>query len=207
MSAATALDLVHEPERAAALLHPLRLKILEALREPGSATSVAQRLDLPRQRVNYHLRELEKEGLVELVEERRKGNCTERIVRATARHYLITPEVLGDLAADPADIRDRVSSTYLVAVAAQTIRDLSLLRSGADEAGKKLATFTLQSEVAFVSPKERHAFAEELSNEVARLVAKYHHDASPHARRFKLTLGMYPSTMGIGTRTGIASSE
>ena len=192
MSTATALELVHEPKRAAALLHPLRLEILEALREPGSATSVAKRLDLPRQRVNYHLRELEKEGLVELVEERRKGNCIERLVRATARHYLITPEVLGDLAADPADIRDRVSSTYLVAVAAQVIRDLGVLRSGADEAGKTIATLTLQSEIAFASPNERNAFAEELSNEVACLVAKYHDESSSDARRFKLMLGVYP---------------
>jgi DNA-binding transcriptional ArsR family regulator len=189
---ATQLDLIQQPERAAAMLHPLRLRLMERLREPGSASGIAAELGLPRQRVNYHLRELEKEGLVELVEERRKGNCTERILIARARHYLIAPEVLGKLVADPEQIADRLSSTYLIAVAAQAIRDLSVLRARADDAGKRLATFTLQSEVAFASARDRNAFAEELANEVARLAAKYHDDRSGERRRFKLMLGVYP---------------
>jgi DNA-binding transcriptional ArsR family regulator len=187
-----ALDLVRQPEQAAALPHPLRQRILESLREPGSASSVAEELGLPRQRVNYHLRELEKEKLVELVEERRKGNCTERIFRSTARHYLIGPGVLGDLTADQAEIRDRLSSTYLVAVAAQAIRELGELRARADEAGKRLATFSLASEISFASAADRNAFAEELANAVAQLVAKYHDESRPNARRFKLFLGAYP---------------
>lgn len=192
MPPATALDFVQKPDRAAALLHPLRLRILAALREPGSATSVAQSLGLPRQHVNYHLRLLEKEGLAEFIAERRKGNCVERIVRAKATHFLITPEVLGDLAATPQQIQDRFSSTYLVAVAAQAIRDLAVLREGADAAGKRLATYTLQSEVSFPSPAARAAFAEELAAQVSRLVAKYHDEGDPHARRFELLLGLYP---------------
>ena len=193
MTATPAIQLIQQPERAAALLHPLRQEILEVLREPGSATSVAEGLGLPRQRVNYHLRELEKEGLVEFVEERRKGNCMERLFRSTARHYLITPEVLGDLTADPDEIRDRFSSTYLVAMAAQAIRELGTLRSQADEAGKRLATFSLGSEISFASVADRNAFAEELSNAVALLVAKYHDDCAPDARRFKLFLAAYPA--------------
>lgn len=192
MSATPALDLIRQPERAAALLHPLRRRILEALREPGSASSVAQRLGLPRQRVNYHLRELEKERLLKLVEERRKGNCMERVLTATARHYLIAPEVLGELTADPAEMRDRFSSTYLVAMAAQVIRDLGDARARADDAGKQLATFSLSSEISFASVAERNGFAEDLANSVAQLVAKYHDDSAPNARRFKLFLGVYP---------------
>jgi hypothetical protein len=143
--------------------------------------------------VNYHLRELEKEGLVEFVEERRKGNCMERLFRSTARHYLITPDVLGGLAADPEQIRDRFSSTYLVAMAAQAIRELGTLRVRADEAGKRLATFSLGSEISFASVSDRNAFAEDLSNAVAQLVAKYHDDSSGAARRFKLFLAAYPA--------------
>jgi DNA-binding transcriptional ArsR family regulator len=194
MSSAVALDLVREPERAAAMLQPLRLRILERLREPGSATSVAQGLGLPRQRVNYHLRELERGKLVELVEERRKGNCVERIFRATARHYLIAPDVLGTLAADPEGVRDRLSAAYQVAVAARAIRDLGQLRARAKAAGKRIATFTLESEISFASAAARNGFAEELANEVARLVAKYHDEESEGARRFKLFLGVHPGS-------------
>lgn len=87
---------------AAALLDPARLEVYRALREGDSAASVARKLGLPRQRVNYHLRELETAGLVEAVGERRKGNCTERLLRPIARSFAISPAVLGDLGVAPA---------------------------------------------------------------------------------------------------------
>jgi DNA-binding transcriptional ArsR family regulator len=187
------LDVIAEPGRAAALLHPLRLEILEQLREPDSASGLARRLHLPRQKVNYHLRELEKEELVELVEERRKGNCVERVVRASARYYLINPATLGHLAADPDKIQDRFSSAYLVAVAARAIGDLAVLRERAEKAGRRLATFSLQTQVRFASAAARNAFTEELTNALARLVAQYHDEKAPGGRRFQLFLGSYPS--------------
>jgi len=188
-----ALDFIADPRRAATLLDPLRIRLVEQLREPDSATGLARRLKLPRQKVNYHLRELERDGFVKLVEERRKGNCIERIVRATARYYLITPAVLGGLAGDAMEIQDRMSSAYLVAVAARAIRDIADLRHRAREAGKRLATMTMETEIAFASPELRAAFAEELTAEVARLVAKYHNEDAPGARRFKFLLAGYPA--------------
>ena len=76
-------------------------QLYQQLAEPDSASGVARRLGLPRQQVNYHLRELEKQGFLEFIEERRKGNCMERLVRATARTYLISPEALGHLGPTP----------------------------------------------------------------------------------------------------------
>ena len=150
-------------------------------------------MKIPRQKINYHLRELEKHGLIEQVEERKKGNCVERIVRATARHYLISPEALGNLAADPGQIQDRLSSTYLVAVAASTIRDLAVLRSKAEQTGKQLATFTLETNVRFASVADLSAFAEELTSAVARLTAKYHNENAPRGRVFRFIAGSYPA--------------
>jgi hypothetical protein len=51
------------------------------LETPDSASGRARRLKVARQLV-YHLKELESAGLVEVVEERKKGNCIERILRA-----------------------------------------------------------------------------------------------------------------------------
>src|SRR5688572_5686759 len=92
-----ALTLVRDRVPATAMLHATRLRMLELLATPDSAAGLGRKLGLPRQRVNYHLRELEKHGLVDLAEERRKGNCVERVFRATARAYVISPEVLGAL--------------------------------------------------------------------------------------------------------------
>ena len=188
----SAVNFVGNTAGASALLNPLRLQILERLREPDSASGLARLMKLPRQKLNYHLRELEKHGLIEQVEERKRGNCVERIVRATARYYLISPEALGNLATDPDEIQDRFSSTYLVAVAARAIRDLAVLRARADKAGKKLATFSLETEVKFASAAELHAFSEELANAVARLAAKYHDEKTPGGRHYKFIVGSYP---------------
>ncbi len=193
MTATTTLSLLREPERAATLLNPLRIRLLSHLRQPDSASGLARRLGLPRQRVNYHLRELEKKELVELVEERKKGNCVERLLRASARSYLISPEALGDLAADPAQLTDRFSWAYLAATAARAIHDLGELRARADAAGKRLATMTIESEVRFASASARESFARELSQAVASLVAKYHDEKPARGRRFKLMLGVYPA--------------
>ena len=189
-----AVRVIHEPERAGVLLNPLRIRILEELlREPESASGLARSLKLPRQKVNYHLRELEKEGLVELVEERRKGNCVERVVRATARSYLVNPAALGAIAVDPSAVKDQFSSSYLIAVAARAIEDLALLRERATKAGKRLPTFTLQSEVRFGSAADQNAFLEELSNAVARIIARYHDEKAPGGRRFQVLVGSYPT--------------
>jgi len=193
MHSDSALDLIQDARIAAAMLDPLRLRLLSELRDPDSASGLARRLRIPRQKINYHLRELEKRRLVELVEERRRGNCTERMLRATARAYVISPDVLGPLAADPEKIQDRFSSAYLVAVAARTIRDLGALRSKAEGAGKKLATLTLEAEVRFASAADRNAFAEELAAQVARLAAKYHNQGAPGGRSFKFVVAGYPA--------------
>ena len=100
------LQIVRDAAKAAVFLQPARLRILKQLADHSNSSSgVARTLDMPRQLVNYHLRELEKEGFVDFVEERRRGNCMERIVRASAVSYLVSPEALG-LLTDGVDLRD-----------------------------------------------------------------------------------------------------
>jgi DNA-binding transcriptional ArsR family regulator len=190
------LEVVRTPASAAALLDPARQKLLAHLKEPDSASGLARRLQLPRQRVNYHLRELERAGLVELVEERRKGNCVERVVRATARAFIISPEALGPLGPTSEMAADRLSSAYLIAAAGRTIRDLASLEARARKAGKRIATLTLETDIRFASADSRAAFAEELTGVIARLTAKYHNDRAPGGRRFRLLAAIHPTPSG-----------
>jgi DNA-binding transcriptional ArsR family regulator len=193
MDTAGTLDVIASPGRAAALLDPLRMRLVEGLREPDSAAGLARRLRLPRQRVNYHLRELEKQRLVELVGRRRRGNCTARILRATAHAYVISPAALGGVAADPASVKDRFSAAYLLAVTAGTLRDVGELDERAQKAGKRLATLTLETEVRFASAETRAAFADELAGAVARLVSKYHDAQAPAGRVFRFVVAGHPA--------------
>jgi DNA-binding transcriptional ArsR family regulator len=190
------LAVIRNARQAAALVQPVRARVLEALAEPQSASSLGRRFNLPRQRLGYHLRELEKAGLVELVEERRKGNCLERIVRATARAYVISPEVLGTLGRTNDEARDRFSASYLIGLAARAIREVAALVSRADAARKRLATLTLESEIRFASAQDRARFADELTAEIARLTAKYHDGQAAGGRRFRLLTAVYPSPGG-----------
>ena len=192
MDTPTSLGIVQRITQAAAILDPLRMRILENLREPDSASGLARKMSLPRQKLNYHVRELEREGFLEQVGEKRKGNCVERIVRASASAYLIDPSLLGALGIDPEKVQDRFSSAYLMAVAAKALRDLSVLRSRSERAGKRLATITLQTEIRFASAADRNAFAEELARSVGYLTAKYHNETAQDGRRFQFFLGGYP---------------
>lgn len=187
-----ALQVVRDPVPAAALLDPTRQRLLAHLREPDSATGLARRLRVPRQRINYHLRALERAGLVELVEERRKGNCLERVVRASARAFVISPEALGALGPSAESAGDRLSSAYLVAAAGRAIRDVASLEARARAEGNRLATLTLEAEVRFAGPEARAAFAEELADAVARLAAKYHDERAPGGRPFRLLAAVHP---------------
>jgi DNA-binding transcriptional ArsR family regulator len=188
-----ALDVIRRPEAAAALLDPVRQQLLAHRAEPDSASGLARRLRLPRQRINYHLRALEAEGLVELVEERRKGNCMERVVRAAARTFVISPEALGPLGLPPDLAADRFSSAYLIAAAGRAIRDVSSLEAQARAAGKRIATLTLETDIRFATADARAAFAEELSAAVARIAAKYHNERARGGRSFRLLAAVHPT--------------
>jgi DNA-binding transcriptional ArsR family regulator len=188
-----ALEIIRDPNKAATLLSPARMQLLERLADPDSASGLSRQLGIPRQKINYHLGELESAGLVDFVEERRRGNCLERVVRASARSYIISPEALGALGQEPKIDRDRFSAAYLIATAIRTIRDLITLRSRADRAKKTLATLTLETEIRFASAATRLQFTEELTRTVAHLAAKYHDDQAPAGRKFCFFAGAYPA--------------
>ncbi len=185
-------EVISQPKAATIALHETRRALLAALVEPQSAAGLGRHLGLPRQRLNYHLRELERCGLVALVEERRKGNCTERILQATARSFVINPTALSVLGPTPDAAADRFSASYVVALAARAIHEVGTLDARARAEKKRLATLALDAEIRFATADARAAFADELSECVAALVAKYHDDRSEGGRRYRLMALAHP---------------
>jgi predicted ArsR family transcriptional regulator len=149
------LEVIHESAAAVSALDPLRARLLAELSEPGSAAALAARVGLPRQKVNYHLRTLEAHGLVSVAEERSWGGLTERVLVASAASYVISPGALGPLAVDPARENDRLSASYLVAVAARVVREVGELWRRARESKRRLATLSIDTELCFASPSAR----------------------------------------------------
>jgi DNA-binding transcriptional ArsR family regulator len=197
---------VDDAARLAAALSPLRRRLLGELgRASDSAAGLARRLGLPRQRLNYHLRALERAGFLELGEERQRRGCVERALRVTARAFVIDPTLLGAPAADADAARDRFSSSYLIATAARLLGDAGALQRGAERAGKRLASLTLETELRFASAADRAAFATELGAALAALVAKYHDD-SPGARAFRFVLAGHPVRKDAGVARQIPTT-
>ncbi|MFN0205018.1 MAG: helix-turn-helix domain-containing protein, partial [Planctomycetota bacterium] len=185
--------MLDDPGRLASLLPPLRRRILASLAEsPNSAAGLSQKFNFARQKLNYHLRELEKAGFIELASETQRRGCVERSFRAASRMYLIDPAVLGELAFDPNTIQDRFSSQYLLAVASRVVREVSELRKRADAAKQQLATLTLQLDVHFESAEGRAGFAEELASAAAKLAEKYHSPESPSGRTYQFVIAGHP---------------
>ncbi|WP_238177136.1 helix-turn-helix domain-containing protein [Kribbella sp. VKM Ac-2566] len=180
------LRYVEEPEKVRLALSPIRRRLLELLREPSSATQLAAALDLPRQRVNYHLRELEKAGLLELVEERRRRGFTERILRASA-DLVVDPGVMGRAFTQ---IQDQYAAEHLVEVAAGTVRDVARMQTAADADGKRLLTFTLETEVRFAEPGDVHRFTDALTAAMQQVVEEFD---SEGGRPYRLIAGGHPA--------------
>jgi DNA-binding transcriptional ArsR family regulator len=195
------VGVIEDPAAAEAALDPARARLLAELTEPRSATMRAAAAGLPRQKVNYHLRALERHGLVELVEERRKGNVTERMLRATAASFVISPAALAAVAPDPTRSPDRLSARWLLALAAQLVRDVGDLITASAKAQRRLATFGMDGQVRFASAADRAAFTEELTRAVTALVAKYHDEDAPGGREHRLVIAIHPSA-GSGTPAG-----
>jgi DNA-binding transcriptional ArsR family regulator len=180
-----------QPDQVRAVLSPLRRELLNLLREPASATQLAAALELPRQRVNYHLRELEKAGLVELVEQRQRRGFTERILRARPGAFVVDPAVMTTAESRAMNrIHDQFAAEHLVEVASGTVRDVARMQARADDAGKRLLTFTLEAEVRFAEPGDVHRFTDALTEAVRRTVAAFD---SPGGRPYRLVAAGHPA--------------
>lgn len=183
---------IDDPAAAVVALDPVRARLLKELDQPRSAAALAARVGLPRQKVNYHLRTLEAHGLVQAAGERRWGGLTERLLVATASSYVVSPAALGAVATDPERMADRLSATYLVALAARIVREVGDLARRATASKKRLSTLSIDTEVRFRSSAERSAFAAELTTAITQLVARYHDANAPGGRWHRVVVGAHP---------------
>jgi len=190
-----AVEVISDGAAAVAALDPIRARLLAELRVPASATELAPRVGLTRQKVNYHLRKLEDQGLVVPAETRQWGGLTERRVVASAAGYLVSPAALGAAAAAvPARAGHSLSSQYLIALAGRLIREVGELIAGSRAAvdPHPLPVLALDTDVRFRSPADRAAFAAELTDVMVRLAGQYHDTTSPQGRWHRVLVGVHP---------------
>ena len=93
------VHVIASPEALRLLAHPLRLRILEALRaggdEPRTVKQLAAALDVPQTKLYYHVNLLEEHGLVAVAETRLVSGITEKRYRVTAYRLSVDKAMLG----------------------------------------------------------------------------------------------------------------
>jgi DNA-binding transcriptional ArsR family regulator len=195
---APALSLVDAPEALRAALTPLRRQLLERLREPASAVDVAGELGLARQKVNYHLRALEDAGFLELVETRPRRGCVERVLRTSARAFVVDPAVMAPPARPTRAPRgaavqrrqDRFAAETLVDAASGVVRAVSRMQANADAAGTRLLTCAIEADVRLASPADFATLSATLATLVARAIADI--GVAEGGRAYRVIVGAHP---------------
>ena len=166
------------------------------LQEPASASELGARLGMPRQKVNYHLGLLERAGLIRLVETRARRGCVERIMQASAKAFVVDPQLMGEGASLRS--RDRYASEHLIQAAVETVSDVSRLQAGAERAEKRLLTFTIEAEVGFAQPADVHRFTDALARAVASAAADC--GVEQGGQLYRVVVGGHPAAAKGGDR-------
>jgi DNA-binding transcriptional ArsR family regulator len=183
---------------AAEVLQPLRLEILLLAREPASASEISQKIGLSRQRVNYHVRILARSGFLRRAGRRRRRNMIEQRYVASARAFLLSPELLGAVGADWRRVEDAASAGYLLALNCQMGSDLVRVWRESGKTGKEASILSLKSQFRFESSEQRERFTRALEAAVVRVVTDHTSpnlkpDGSPGpGKPYRLVLGCYP---------------
>jgi len=189
MSRATAVFSVVDPPTIKDLSNPTRVAILDALREPASAATVARTIGQPRQRVNYHLKELEHAGLVERVGEERTGNFMSSLYRSVARSFVVSPKVAW---ADPrrvAAMRDQHSLETLVELGERLQRDAAELLDRAAFDGEQIASASVTADVRFATEDDRARFMDDYLRTLRGLLEKY---GAKEGETYRAAIAVYP---------------
>jgi hypothetical protein len=189
---------VRDAGSAYSLLNPIRKRILESLREPDSASGLARRMRMPRQVLNYHVKEMARARLLRPAGRRKRRALFEQCYVASAVAYVLSPEIMGPLAARPDSARDRSSAGFLLGMANQVQGEVSYALERAEAEGKRLATLGMSSQIRFLTAEQRTQFSQALDSAVLSVIERF---ASPFqgesgepapGRAYRLVLGCYP---------------
>lgn len=179
-----------DPAAIAAATHPVRAAVLEAMRTPTTAAAAARQVGQSRQNVAYHVRELEKVGLLRAVDERPNGNFVERRYQAVADVLLIAPEATWGTAEPRARaLADQLSLGELVATGLRLQADAAALLDRAAFDGEEIASASVRATVHLATEDARAAFLRDVVDAVTA-VARRHGTAD--GEPFEVVVAAYP---------------
>jgi len=183
------VEVLDDAERVAALAHPLRVAILDALRTPNSASGVARMIDETRQKTNYHVKALLDAGLLKPAGERRARNFVEQLYQSVAPAFVVAPEIAWSGDRRGAALRAQLPLEHLVRLGERLQRDAIGLLDRAAFDGDEIPAAAIEAEVHFADEAARAAFLEEYLAAVKRLLKKY---GERQGDPYRVALAAYP---------------
>ena len=180
---------IDDPEQVDALGHPLRIAILDALREPDSAAGVARAIGEGRQKVNHHVKALLDVGLIATAGERRKGGFVEQLYRSVATAFMVSTRLAnrGDRRIEA--LRSQLPLEHLVALGERVQRDAVELLDRAAFDGEEIPSVALAADVRFPDEDARAAFLAEYLELLKPLLKKH---GGRRGTPYRVVLGVYP---------------
>lgn len=190
---------IDDVERAGALLKPLRVEILRRMIEPRTCPELGQELGETPQKIYYHVKVLEKAGLVEKVAERRVRGINEGLYQASARSYWMSPKLVGQVGGGKT-ARDQLSLGYILGIAEQLQADIGQLSR---RVGEDTPSLGLSAEIFLEDGNRRAAFLDEVREAVQGIAEKYGQvtgiERDPES--YRLMIACYPAPEGaLGSR-------
>lgn len=190
------LFFIQDLETLRTISDPLRWQIIELLvYDPLTVKQTAARLGLAASRLYYHFTQLEKAGVITVVETRMVANLQEKLYQAVARNFTLAQHLL---ALDPADENDPLRAMAISTL--DTTRD-DLLRSlqaralelgqGAEQRPRR-AILTRQA--AFVTQQQADNFLSRLEALIKEFEGLESETPRPQdSELYALTVTFYPS--------------
>jgi DNA-binding transcriptional ArsR family regulator len=178
----TDIDLLAE------LTHPMRSRILRALRRPHAVAEVAETLDMPVTRLYHHVNRLESLGFVRVVATRRVGAVTERRYQVTALSWHLDRDLFET--SDRAELAVALGSLF-------DVTKLSFQREiehGAYDDGSDPSEHSILTRGAVTLSPPRRA---ELLRRLKEILDEFGSDADeddPDATRMELFIAAFPDT-------------
>ncbi len=153
---------------------------------------------MPRQVLNYHVKEMARARLLRPAGRRKRRAFFEQCYVASAVGYVLSPQILGELSAKPGAARDRFSATFLMGLASQIQSEVGDAMERAEQEGKRVSTLGMSTEISFASAEQRGEFAQALDAAVIGVIERHttpYRDAGGkvgEGRAYRLVLGCYP---------------
>jgi DNA-binding transcriptional ArsR family regulator len=184
--------LVESPDQATALLNPLRAEILSKMKEPASSAEIARLIRESSQKVNYHVKALEKVGLVKRVGTRNVRNLVEVLYQSIAKTFVLS-ESLGWEPETIQKIKDQGSLKHLITTSERIKRDAFYLLERSDK-NETIPSATLDMTVQLENEELRKEFIQEYVSMMKALVEKYQSPQASESDTYNVIMAIYPQT-------------